>query len=147
MSQWPQKICAGPRCLWMPGSKVGLHMGRNSSIYDYKAVQRASAIRQHNPEYRSIQHRISHICLGQRWAQSHLLWYYVQPTINCQPSYCWGIWKIEPHKPKESRISTLCFGGLGISSQAPAQVYVRQRRFASGNINTFHMSVFDGDQF
>ena len=28
--------------------------------------------------------------------------YYVQPAVNCQPSYCWGISEIEPHTQKVS---------------------------------------------
>ena len=49
---------------------------------------------QHNQEHRSIKNLKSHICMGQRVGQSHLLWY-AQPEVNCQPSHCWGISEIK----------------------------------------------------
>ena len=65
-------------------------------------MQRESAYQQQNHEHVQPTVSLPHICLGQRAGQSHLLWSYVQPAVNCQPSYCWGSRKSRPRSIKTS---------------------------------------------
>ena len=52
-------------------------------------MQRESAIDRLNQEPKHTRNRTSHMCIGQRWAQSCMRWYYVQPAVNSEPSYGW----------------------------------------------------------
>ena len=83
--------CFDQRSLHMPGDAMDMPLGRNSSIYIYKTTCNARA-----PEIRQIlstgKPKVANtqIVMGQHPGQSHQRRYYVQPAVNCQPSYCWG---------------------------------------------------------
>ena len=59
---------------------------------------------------------------------------YVQPAVNCQPSYCWGISEINAPDAENMTCETWVLKRCTLVIQGPAQVYVWQRRFACGKI-------------
>ena len=88
--------CFDHRSLHMSNAAIDMPLGMNSSIYIHKTTCNARAL-----DIRQIlstcQPKVANtqIVMGQHPDQSHQR-QYVQPAVNCQPIYCWGISEIKP---------------------------------------------------
>ena len=115
--------CFDQRFLHTYSAATDMPLGRNSIIYIYKTTCKATApadrqiLSTGKPKVANTQ-----IVMGQHPGQSHQRRYYVQPAVNCQPSYCWGTRRASSTDIKNLKSDMVVFLGdaLGKTGSGPS---------------------------